>query len=42
MYLNPRLSKEIETLERLHKSGLLSETEYTFARAVLENRKGEL
>ena len=36
------ISKELEVLSGLFKIGLVREPEYSFAREVLENRKGEV
>ena len=36
-----KLSKEMETLERLKYSGLVSDKEYMHAKGILQKQKGE-
>lgn len=37
---DPRLSRELDTLDRLLKIGIIGNEEYSFARGVLEKQAG--
>ena len=37
-----KLSREMDTLERLRKIGLVKDTEYSFVKSILERNQGEL